>query len=93
MNALSNFEHVSDLQFALDVMEEKTHLGLDDKSASDLRSILLRHIEEAKLEVESPANQNSDQSWDSEVSSYTTRLALLRSAESRYERYTRSKRL
>ena len=91
MSALMNPELVSDLQFALDVMEEKTHLGLDDKSAGDLKSILLRHIKEAKLEMESPADRGLDESWDSEISSYTKRLALLRSAESRSEKTTRSK--
>ena len=42
-------------------MEEKTHLRLDEKSASDLKGILLRHIKEAKLELES---RPADQDWD-----------------------------
>jgi hypothetical protein len=92
MKALLNPELVSDLQFALNVMEEKAHLGLDDKSASDLKAILLRHIKEAKLERESrPADQDWNESWDSQVSACTTRLARLRSAEARSEKRTRLK--
>lgn len=36
---------VNELWFALEVMEEYSHLGLDDESASKLREILLRHID------------------------------------------------
>ena len=37
-----------DLQYALDVMEEYSHLGLDDQHASKLREILQRNIAEAE---------------------------------------------
>lgn len=66
MNALLNPETVSDLQFALDVMEEKAHLGLDDEGASQLKSILLRHIEEANR----PTVRN--ETWESQVHAYTS---------------------
>ena len=36
------------LRYALDVMEERSHLGLDDEYASKLRYILLRRIEETE---------------------------------------------
>ena len=39
---------VIDLRHALDVMEENSHLGLDDKYASKIRSILVRRIDEAE---------------------------------------------
>jgi len=35
-------ELANELRYALDVMEENSHLGLDDESANRLRSILLR---------------------------------------------------
>jgi len=79
MNALLNPETVSDLQFALDVMEENSHLGLDDEGASQLKSILLRHIEEANR----PTVRNEPR--ESEVHDYTSRLQLLRCAESQSE--------
>ena len=68
----------SDLQFALDVMEENSHLGLDDEGASQLKSIL-RHIEEANR----PTVRNETR--ESEVHDYTSRLQLLRCAESQCE--------
>jgi hypothetical protein len=39
---------VKELRYALEVMEESSHLGLDSESASKLRSILLRRINEAE---------------------------------------------
>jgi hypothetical protein len=39
---------VRELRYALDVMEESSHLGLDDEVASNLRRILLRRIAEAE---------------------------------------------
>jgi hypothetical protein len=51
MNALLNPELISDLEFALDVMEEKSHLGIDDERAGQLKGILLRQVEEAKAEL------------------------------------------
>jgi hypothetical protein len=38
----------SDLRYALDVMEEYSHLGLDDEYASKLREILARQIDNAR---------------------------------------------
>lgn len=38
----------NDYRFALDVMEENWHLGLDDEAASKIRGILLRRIDRAK---------------------------------------------
>lgn len=37
-----------ELRYALEIMEEYTHLGLDDEYASKLREILQRHINEAE---------------------------------------------
>lgn len=42
-------ELANELRFALDVMEENSHLGLDDEAANKLRSILLRRIKQAEL--------------------------------------------
>ncbi len=41
----------TELRYALEVMEEYSHLGLDDEYASKLREILLRRIEEAEEAV------------------------------------------
>jgi hypothetical protein len=93
MSARLNPELASELRFALDVMEEKSHLGLDDEGASRLKSILLRHIKEANLELEHPSvAPESDDSWESQVSSYSRRLMLIRIAESQSGKRTRSNR-
>jgi len=42
-------ELANELRYALDVMEENSHLGLDDEAANKLRSILLRRIKQAEL--------------------------------------------
>jgi hypothetical protein len=46
-------ELANELRFALDVMEENSHLGLDDESAKRLRNILLRRIKQAENEFSS----------------------------------------
>ena len=43
-----NPDLAKELRYALDVMEESSHLGLDDAAASRLRSILLRQIKDAE---------------------------------------------
>lgn len=43
-----NPELVNELRYALDVMEESSHLGLDDEAANRLRNILVRRIKEAE---------------------------------------------
>jgi len=43
-----NPDLATELRYALDVMEEDSHLGLDDRYASKLREILLRRIEETE---------------------------------------------
>ena len=46
----------NDLRYALEVMEEYSHLGLDNETASKLRAILTRQIDEAHASVScSPA--------------------------------------
>ena len=47
MNATMNPDLATELRYALDVMEEYSHLGLDDEAAGKLRSILERRIREA----------------------------------------------
>ena len=42
-------ELANELRYALDVMEENSHLGLDDEAANRLRNILLRRIKQAEL--------------------------------------------
>jgi len=46
---------VNELRYALDVMEEYSHLGLDNEAAGKLRSILVRRINEAEAAVSSRA--------------------------------------
>jgi len=41
-------ELANELRYALDVMEENSHLGLDDEAATRLRNILVRRIEQAE---------------------------------------------
>jgi hypothetical protein len=48
MDTRPNPELVTELRFALDVMEENSHLGLDNEAAGKLRNILLRRIKEAE---------------------------------------------
>ena len=48
MQTTPNSDVATELRYALDVMEEYWHLGLDDEYASKLREILLKHIEEAE---------------------------------------------
>ena len=51
--SIPNPDAVTELRFALDVMEEYSHLGLDDEAANRLRNILLRRIDEAEAAVSS----------------------------------------
>lgn len=51
MNATLNPDLATELRYALDVMEEYSHLGLDDDAASRLRTILQRRISEAEASV------------------------------------------
>ena len=44
MDTTPNPALVIDLRYALDVMEEYSHLGLDDEAARKLREILIRQI-------------------------------------------------
>ena len=47
----------TELRYALEVMEEYSHLGLDDEYAGKLREILLRRIEQAEAAASmEPAN-------------------------------------
>jgi hypothetical protein len=48
MYATTNPDLVNELRYALDVMEEYSHLGLDNEAAGKLRSILVRRINEAE---------------------------------------------
>ena len=47
-------ELANELRYALDVMEENSHLGLDDEAAMRLRNILLRRIKQAESSVSAP---------------------------------------
>jgi hypothetical protein len=48
VNTIPSSDAATELRYALDVMEEYSHLGLDDEYASKLRDILVRRIEEAE---------------------------------------------
>ncbi len=41
-------ELANELRYALNVMEENAHLGLDDDAAARLRKILVRRIQQAE---------------------------------------------
>ena len=51
MDTIQRSDPAAELRYALDVMEEYSHLGLDDEHTCKLRSILLRRIEEAETAV------------------------------------------
>lgn len=51
MDAVLNPDVAMELRYALDVMEEYSHLGLDDEAASKLRTILQRRIREAEASL------------------------------------------
>ena len=51
LDTKSKADLVRDLRYALDVMEEYSHLGLDDEAASKLRQILVRQIDEARADL------------------------------------------
>lgn len=51
MDVRVNPDLATELRYALDVMEEYSHLGLDDAAASKLRDILTRRIREAEVAV------------------------------------------
>ena len=48
LDTKSKSELVTDLRYTLDVMEEYSHLGLEDEAASKLRAIILRQINDAR---------------------------------------------
>lgn len=48
MDAATDRSLATEFRFALDVMEERSHLGLDDEYASFLRTILLRRVAQAE---------------------------------------------
>jgi hypothetical protein len=48
MDDRANPTRVSELRYALDVMEGCSDLSLDDEVTTNLRGILLRHIAEAE---------------------------------------------
>ena len=48
VNTIPSSDAANELRYALDVMEEYSHLGLDDEYADKLRDILVRRIEEAE---------------------------------------------
>lgn len=51
LDTKSKSDVVTDLRYALDVMEEYSHLGLDDEAASKLREILIRQIDDARADL------------------------------------------
>lgn len=51
LDSKSKSDLVTDLRYALDVMEEYSHLGLDDEAASKLREILIRQIGDAREDL------------------------------------------
>jgi hypothetical protein len=62
MNTNTRDDAAEDLRYALEVMEEYSHLGLDDEYAGKLRDILVRRIEHAETPL-SPAQRVRLQSF------------------------------
>jgi hypothetical protein len=46
--------YVDDMRFALDVMDEYSHLGLDSDHAAKLRSLMLEQINKAEKATKRP---------------------------------------
>jgi hypothetical protein len=68
MDTTLNPAIVTDLQYTLEVMEEYSHLGLDNESAKKLREILLRRISEAEAALDrQSARPVHIPSWKSKV--------------------------
>jgi hypothetical protein len=57
METTTNSDAATDLRYALDVMEEYSHLGLDDEFAGKLKQILVKRIKEAEAAVSAEAAQ------------------------------------
>ena len=58
MSNRPNSALILELRYALDVMEERSHLGLDDEVASNLKGVLLRRIAVAQDALaRKPANR------------------------------------
>jgi hypothetical protein len=53
MEASTLADPATELRYALEVMEEYSHLGLDDEAAGKLRGILVRRIHEAESKLSS----------------------------------------
>lgn len=51
VDTIQRFDAATELRYALDVMEEYSHLGLDDEYAGKLREILVKRIEEAEEDL------------------------------------------
>lgn len=57
VDTITRSDAATELRYALEVMDEYSHLGLDDEFACKLRDILLRRIGEAEAELSvEPAN-------------------------------------
>jgi hypothetical protein len=50
----NRIQMLSTLRFALNVMEERSHIGLDDKTAGTVRSALLHQILETETALHFP---------------------------------------
>ena len=48
VDTITRLDAATELRYALEVMDEYSHLGLDDDYASKLRVILLKRIDEAE---------------------------------------------
>jgi hypothetical protein len=56
----SNREVLAELRYALQVMDENSHLGLDDQAADNLRAMLLRRIAKVESELAREASRFPD---------------------------------
>jgi hypothetical protein len=55
----NSIQMLSTLRFALNVMEERSHIGLDDKTAGTVRSALLHQILETESALHFPPSAHA----------------------------------
>ena len=62
MDPANHRQMLSNLRFALNVMEERSHIGLNDDRATSIRCMLLRRISEAEKALGyTPSTQTCEQ--------------------------------
>jgi len=58
---------LSDLRFALEVMEERSHIGLDDQMAGAVRTTIQRRIDETEKALRYPVSNEVNEMSSEEI--------------------------